>query len=316
MRRFYFFLLFCFFLHLPSFVWAIKDTVKVGVYVSSIYDLSLAEKEYSINFWVWLIYTNEKLQPEKYLEIYGAKEVQLISQEVERTNGVYWASLNYVATIQQDWETDNFPFDHQQLLLRIEDNQYDARKLVFTADKAGSNYDEYTKIYGFDITSFDIKSEKRKYKTTYGDPSLPSNGTSRYSGVTLTIDLQRDSKGLFLKLFFGVYIAFAISMLTFLVSPNEILARFELCVGGLFAAVGNKYIVDSNLPENSSFSLADQIHTSAFMGILIIILLSAIAKYLAQHNAISFARIIDRTALFLLPILFMLINWWFVKVHL
>jgi hypothetical protein len=47
-------------------------------------------------------------------------------------------------------------------------------------------------------------------------------------------------------------------------------------VGGLFAAVGNKYIIDSLLPESSTFTLVDTLHTLTFFAIFSILLVSAI----------------------------------------
>ena len=34
------------------------DTVKVGIYITSIHDIDFKQKEYAINFWLWLKYKN------------------------------------------------------------------------------------------------------------------------------------------------------------------------------------------------------------------------------------------------------------------
>jgi uncharacterized membrane protein len=52
--------------------------------------------------------------------------------------------------------------------------------------------------------------------------------------------------------------------------------RFGLPVGGLFAAVGNKYIIDSILPESASFTLVDTLHAITFFAIFAILVVSAI----------------------------------------
>ena len=71
------------------------------------------------------------------------------------------------------------------------------------------------------------------------------------------MDIERDAWGLFMKIFIGMYIAFLIAIISFTPHPSELEPRFGLPVGGLFAAVGNKYIIDSLLPESSSFTLVD-----------------------------------------------------------
>ena len=34
------------------------DTVKVGIYITSIHDIDFKQKEYNVNFWLWLKYKN------------------------------------------------------------------------------------------------------------------------------------------------------------------------------------------------------------------------------------------------------------------
>ncbi len=90
------------------------------------------------------------------------------------------------------------------------------------------------------------------------------------------MNLERDALGLFMKIFLGMYIAFFIAMISFAPRPWEHDARFGLPVGVLFAAVGNKYIIDSLLPESSTFTLVDTLHSLTLFAIFSILLVSAI----------------------------------------
>jgi hypothetical protein len=36
----------------------VPDTVKTGIYVTSIHDIDFKQKEYTISFWLWLKYKN------------------------------------------------------------------------------------------------------------------------------------------------------------------------------------------------------------------------------------------------------------------
>ena len=36
------------------------DTVKVGVYITSIHDIDFKQKEYALNLWLWLKYKNRE----------------------------------------------------------------------------------------------------------------------------------------------------------------------------------------------------------------------------------------------------------------
>ena len=103
-----------------------------------------------------------------------------------------------------------------------------------------------------------------------------------------------------MKIFLGMYIAFLISTISFTPHPSEMEPRFGLPVGGLFAAVGNKYIIDSLLPESSEFTLVDTLHALTFIAIFGTLLVSALAlrqydkgkKEMAERTNRRGARII------------------------
>jgi hypothetical protein len=121
-----------------------------------------------------------------------------------------------------------------------------------------------------------VNTNKHEYTTVFGDPSSDMLH-SDYASFDIVMDIDREAWGLFTKIFIGMYIAFMISVLSFTPHPSELEPRFGLPVGGLFAAVGNKYIIDSLLPESSSFTLVDTLHSITFLAIFATLLLSAIA---------------------------------------
>ena len=49
------------------------DTVKLGIYVTSIHDIDFKQKEYNINFWIWLKYKKREFDFVRNLEIPNAK---------------------------------------------------------------------------------------------------------------------------------------------------------------------------------------------------------------------------------------------------
>ncbi|OYW76036.1 MAG: hypothetical protein B7Z27_08515, partial [Sphingobacteriia bacterium 32-37-4] len=53
----------------------VPDTVKTGIYVTSIHDIDFKQKEYTINLWLWMRYKNRDFEFDKYLEVPNAKSV-------------------------------------------------------------------------------------------------------------------------------------------------------------------------------------------------------------------------------------------------
>src|SRR5450631_879643 len=141
----------------------------------------------------------------------------------------------------------------------IENSQYDYRSLVFATDTLGRHYDPRFVLPGWNIDSFTISTDKRAYETTFGDETL-SKPHVEYSNFKVKIGIQRNASELFWKMFLGMYVAFLIAYVCFYIHADNIDSRFGLSVGSLFAAIGNKYIIDSALPESNSLTLVDILH--------------------------------------------------------
>jgi hypothetical protein len=252
------------------------DTVKVGAYVISVHDINFHDKEYTIRFWLWFLYDNEDFDFSKQLDIPNAKSIDQPEIIVDSIEGHTWVIMKMKCTMKESWRVDDFPFDSQHLHVQIENTLFDNTNLVFKPDFDGSRYEKEIAIDGWDITNFNVNTRTNDYETGFGDYTLPSQH-SEFATFNIDMDIERNAWGLFLKIFIGMYIAFLIAIIGFTPNPWELEPRFGLPVGGLFAAVGNKYIIDSILPESSTFTLVDTLHALTFLGILATLVVSATA---------------------------------------
>jgi hypothetical protein len=292
----------------PSF--GQKDTCSIGIYVNSIYDFRLDEKSFTADFWMWLNYTNDSLTFEDGLEIPNSKSVEFSHFGVEIKSGKTWASQKCKAQMMHQWDVSKFPFDKQQLRIEIEDSQYDTSRLVYKADKENSRIDTTFNSNEWFIESFAINADIRTYETTYGNPEL--SGTSSYPRIVAEIIIRRNNSWLMLgKMLTGAYAAFLISCLVFFVSSENQDSRFGLCVGGLFAAIGNKYIVESVVPSSTTNTLMDNVHNLTFMFILLIVGIIIISLTLFEsedpHKKVK-SLLLDKIAFFSIVALYGIIN--------
>jgi hypothetical protein len=195
--------------------------------------------------------------------------------------------------MKENWLVHDFPFDKQHLTVKIENSIYDVNSLVFNPDVKGSIFDDDETVDGWEISNFKVSAKQNEYLTGFGD-SRPGRDKQNFSQFVIEMDLEREAFGLFMKIFIGMYIAFLIAIISFTPHPSELEPRFGLPVGGLFAAVGNKYIIDSLLPETSSFTLVDTLHTLTFLAIFMTLMVSAIALKLhdkgKSDESVRFSR--------------------------
>lgn len=259
----------------------IPDTVYTGVYVTSIHDIDFKQNEYTVNLWLWLKYKNKDFDFIQNLEVPQAKTVTKSYSTLDTSDGRVYILMKLQCVMKDSWKIDRFPFDHQKLHLSIENSQFDSRSLIFSADTLGKHFDPMFTITGWNIDSFKVSSKTKIYETGFGDATL-ARPRSVYSAFKVDLGLQREAIGLFWKMFLGMYVAFLIAYVCFFIHADSIESRFGLSVGALFAVVGNKYIIDSSLPESTTFTLVDTLHGITLFFIFTVIVSSIYALYLIK----------------------------------
>jgi hypothetical protein len=290
---------------------AAPDTVKIGIYITSIHDIDFKQKEYSINFWLWFKYKNKAFDFEHNLEIPNAKSATQSFFTVDTSGGKVYMLMKMQCIMKDSWKINNFPFDQQRLRLFIENSQYDSRSLVFAAENIGKNHDPRFALSGWKIDSCIATTGIKKYETAFGDENIKIPHTE-YSNYRVRIVINRSAAGLFWKMFLGMYIAFLIAYVCFFIHADILDARFGLSVGALFAVVGNKYIIDSSLPESTSFTLVDTLHGITLFCILAVIVANAWALRLVKRNKHKKADQLDKRFGNALLAVYILLNIFFI----
>lgn len=287
------------------------DTVKVGIYINSIHDIDFKQKEYTVTFWLWLNYKNKDFDFLNNLEVPMAKTVSRSFATVDSSGNSINILMKLQCVMKDSWKIGNFPFDRQKLRLSIENSQFDSHSLIFVADTLGKHYDPRFTLNGWDIDSCNITIGTKIYETAFGDTSL-AKPHSEYSAYRVRLDIKRNASGLFWKMFLGMYIAFLIAYICFYIHSDGIDSRFGLSVGALFAVIGNKYIIDSSLPESTSFTLVDTLHGITLFFIFVIIAANAYSLKLVKSNRIKMANRFDMIAAQVLLLLYVFLNIYFI----
>jgi hypothetical protein len=326
-----FFIAFFFILTLPVLLCAESSAepdkskmVEIGIYITSIHNIDFKEREYDMTFWLWVRYSNRKFDLKNNLEIPNAKTFKPAYVDVDSSKGDIYILMKVESVMKDSWQIEHFPFDRQVLRLTIENSNsdFEAHNLIFVVDSIGSGIHEPGKgkwptIPGWDIDSTRTRYfvESSEYKTTFGAIPMENrkavvNGkdsSSFYSAFKCRIAINRREPGLlFSKMFLGMYVAFLTAYLCFYIRPGNYDSRFQLNVGALFAAIGNKYIVESSLPESTSFTLVDTLHALTLLFILLGIASTALSLYIrtrmSNYNYLRFDMIAAEAFLFLYTI--------------
>lgn len=288
-----------------------RDTVKVGIYITSIHNVDFKQKEFTANLWLWLKYKNRDFNFLQNLEVPSAKSVEKSFVTVDSSGDRIYMQMKLQCVMKDSWRISNFPFDRQSLRFSIENSQFDSRSLVFVADTVGSHFDPRFTLNGWSIDSCLLSTRTRAYETGFGDESLPKPHTE-YSAFVTRLVITRNASGIFWKMFIGMYIAFLIAYVCFYIHADGMDSRFGLTVGSLFAVIGNKYIIDSSLPESTTFTLVDTLHGLTLFTIFTIITCTAYSLSLVKKNLLQKARRFDMIAAQILLVLYLALNIYFI----
>lgn len=287
------------------------DSVKVGIYITSIHNVDFKQKEFSMNLWLWLKYKKVEFDFIKNLEVPNAKIFEKSYTTIDTLeDGTISILMKLQCVMKGNWNINYFPFDRQKLRFSIENSMYDSDALVFVVDTTGSPYGKYF-LPEWEKDSVTIRSEIKEYETNFGDPALAQPHSS-YSAYKVVISVHRDSWELFFKLFLGMYISFLIACICFYMPTDKVDSRLALSVGSLFAVVGNKYTIEAALPESNSFTLVDSLHGLTLCFIFTVVGASVFTYNLHKNNQIEKAKLLNKSIGLLLVLSFTIINFWYI----
>lgn len=292
---------------ISSVLHSADDTCKVGIYFNSLTDFNISDQSFSADFWMWFNYKNDSLQFNDALEVTNSKSSSFSNYARMKKEGINWDMMKFNAVVFKEWDVTAFPFDKQKLTLHIDHTIYDTKKLAFITDAGNSAIDSNLLLSNWKIDSLAFYVENQTYNTTFGDPVI--KGTSTYPSVTADIYITRENSwNTLFKMLTGVYVAFSIVLLAFFVKPGD---RLGLCVGGLFAAVGNKYIIESVVPSTVSNTLFDNIHNITFIAIFVILVIAVISfrwNETKKPEMLAKAVKLDRLSFYSVTLLYILLN--------
>jgi hypothetical protein len=83
-------------------------------------------------------------------------------------------------------------------------------------------------------------------------------------------------------------------------------------VGSLFAVIGNKYIIDSSLPESTSFTLVDTLHGLTLFFIFSVITATAYSLRLVKNDKVKQAQKFDMVIAQVLLGAYLILNIYFI----
>jgi len=278
--------------------------VKVGVFISNLFDLDFSERDVEATFWVWFNHADPGFSAEKGVEVVNARSAnQLQYYRSDAADGSIWESVKYSALLNETWTLANYPFDRQTIRISIESSNADVRTVRLVPDLEQTDLMDDLSLAGWTIEGISATSSEVSYHTTFGDPTLGHAPRSNYSRATFEISIRRNGWRLFFSTFIGFVLSIALSGIVLVNNAfrrmNDVIemgGQIGIGTGAVFSVVGSGYILQNGLPPTTEFSLADAFQitafTVAFLTMLSVFAVHALRKREHGEAALAMGRLL------------------------
>lgn len=183
--------------------------VRVGIYMESIYDISVKDDSWKAKFLLWFAWEGDEWEPRDYpgnrfIVGNGLANSKLLLDEYHE-DGVHYQQYRVIATMEKYFDTMRYPLDSHQLKVFIEDER-DMSEVRYVPDTDNSALSPYLNIAGFSVINHDTGLYLNEYSSNMGHPALEKEGfegkkTFEYVFVTR---VNRAGFSLFLKAFLSL----------------------------------------------------------------------------------------------------------------
>ena len=256
------------------------NSIKIGIFVTRIYNLDFTTEKFSAIFWIWAIYNPRVLdslpaiqetEDKKYVFFENIEVVNAIDSNISDNyakeftqNGIEYKyeMAKFGATLAMPWDVRCYPFDKQNLKIILESVGIDSGSIKFSPDNVNSIISDDLEMSDWKIDPVQLDCMDYTYQSTFGDPS---GIKGVYPRLVFSIPLTRIGSRIFLTAYLGFFIAYIIVVVLMLLDREMLGERLGLVMTSLFAAIGNKYTIDNYFPRQTYFSLSDLIQVITFI---------------------------------------------------
>ncbi len=267
--------------------------LEIELYVKAIRDLTIrdgyfyaetADAFYFDHDSIYVSKSNEEIYVGPYYVrlLYPEGDLKYIESPVYDGNyddKYQWSRELIELNLPHKWDLRNYPFDQQKLQFvyrATEDSSVVRLYESKTFPPQMSDNFPYL-LDGFVVEG--ISSRKNYFKSPYIIDSGKGERYRVFEELIFEVLVSRKGAFLYFKLFFGAILSFIISYLVFFIDNRLFETRITLSLGGIFGAVGNKYFVESSMPEIQVLTKADLINN-----LIIFLIIMNIFLVIAQQQ--------------------------------
>ena len=266
---------------------AAPATCKLGVNVAALYDLDPAKGSFGADLWLWSLCPDKELSPLSRVELPTAKAgLQLGPLQGQAVAGGWYESRQARGMFRHRWDMRRYPFDRQRLVIRLEESELGAARLVFAADSKDSFVSAGIgpELGEWRVEGFQVAAGTEQEESSYG---FPEAEPSRYAWVEAAVVLQRSGMLTFVKLTLPVFAAALFAILCLYFDPRQggsFQNQVPILVAVLFAIIINHRRSDDIIGDVGRLTLVTEIHLATILLTIVVAVLVFLDRRRAERD--------------------------------
>ncbi len=252
--------------------------VKIGFYPVAIYDLDQASNTFYADTYVWLRWKGD-IDPSSTIEFtnmveeWGKLMEPLMEKPKELPDGSKYQQFRVEGRFVQPFSLADYPLDHHNLGIRIEDTTNGVNQLAYVLDESSTGIDQRLEIPGWKLKGWKSEILEHAYGTNFGEVEQPSS----YSVANFEMVIERPLSFFLWKQMLPLAIVVMAALVALLVNPRSIDARLALPMGALLSAIFLQRGYSDTLPDLGYLVFMDKIYLVAYPLILLVLIRSIVA---------------------------------------
>lgn len=174
--------------------------------------------------------------------------------------------LGLTATFRADFDLRRFPFDRQNLAIKIQSFISDADKLRFAVNKDYLGAKKSNTYEGLRVKGIDASVGTVNLDGIHAD----------FSEFRATLDVERNPTFFFWTVFGPVILIFLLSCTVYLVASDQLADRVGICLTSLLACIATQFALSFSLPQISYLTLIDRLFVATYGFIALNVLIASI----------------------------------------
>ena len=277
------------------------NEVLIGAYINNIQTVDPQTNSFSADLYLWLRWSNPKLEPWKSAEFMNLYEAwQLTSwtateEPVRQPDGTLYYMTHYQGAFNSRLALTDYPFGTQNLRIEIEDIQTEAQGLRYVTNDTSIGISDEISIPGYRIGTPAIAVADYEYGTDFG--SLDTTRSNTYSKVVITTPIAHPVLTNVVKYLAPIILVLIAAGLIFQVPPGLVEGRIGLAITALLTLVAMQWTATDNLPINEYLTLLEVLYVLSLAFVLGSLIVAIRISWIARDDNEARAIRLDERAM-------------------